>query len=193
MSPFKERQQFSSDVVTFSTWFYVRLVLEIIIFFSFILWNTIPFNLTGTVCKNNGRSSDRRFPKQPQNKHNVVLVILIMVLWLYVRRSNPSEWKNTAVDVLWSTLDTNTLERSVMLKCPQRSLSNETYNSQVSCIWANLSSLSVLVYEEKADYGSKMLLVKQARLTGLVSVRTMCRDFRVNCKNGSRFKVLLDV
>lgn len=116
----------------------------------------IPFDLTGTVCKNNGLSSDRRFPKQPQkccschpNYGSVT-----------VRFSNPSEWKNTAVDVLWSTLDTNTLERSVMLKCPQRSLSNETYNSQVSCLWANLSSLSVLVYEEKADYGSKMLLVK---------------------------------
>lgn len=153
----------------------------------------IPFDLTGTMCKNNHLSSDQRFPKQPKNKHNVDLIILIMVLWLYTRCSSPTEWKNTAVDVLWSILDTNTLERSVMLKCPQCSLSDGTYNSQVSCLWANLSSLSVLVYEEKADYGSKMLLVKQARLTGLVSVRTMCRDFRLNCKNGSRFKVLLDV
>lgn len=57
----------------------------------------------------------------------------------------------------------------------------------------NLSSLSVLVYGEKYDFGSKMLLVNRARLSGLVSVRTMCGDFRADCKNGSRFQLLLDI
>ena len=40
----------------------------------------------------------------------------------------------------------------------------------------NLSSLSVLVYREKDDFGSKMLLVNQARLSGLVSVRTQISE-----------------
>lgn len=56
----------------------------------------------------------------------------------------------------------------------------------------NLSSLSVAVYGGKDDFGSKMLLVNQARLSGLVSVRTMCRDFRADCKNGSQFRVVFD-
>lgn len=47
------------------------------------------------------------------------------------------------------------------------------------------SSLSVLVYKEKDDFSSKTLLVNQAQLSGLVSVMTMCRDFKADCKNGS--------
>lgn len=36
------------------------------------------------------------------------------------------------------------------------------------------SSLSVLVYEEKDDFSSKMLSVNQARLSDLVSVMAQC-------------------
>lgn len=36
------------------------------------------------------------------------------------------------------------------------------------------SSLSVLVYEEKDDFISEMLLVNQTRLSGLVSVTAQC-------------------
>lgn len=38
----------------------------------------------------------------------------------------------------------------------------------------NNSSLSVLVYEEKDGFSRKMLLVNQARLSGLVSVTAQC-------------------
>lgn len=57
----------------------------------------------------------------------------------------------------------------------------------------NLSTLSILVYRKKYDFGSKMLLVNQARLSGLVSVRTMCGDFRADCKNGRHFQILFEI
>lgn len=55
----------------------------------------------------------------------------------------------------------------------------------------NLSSLSVLVYGEKDDFGSKMLLVNQARLSGLVSVRQCGETLEQIVKIAASFKLCL--